>query len=111
MGTSPPGYLRLLGTNAMQQLLRGCRAREKNMGLKIPKKTHVKISSHLNFKTSENPKRNQRPRKVLRVKRRPQSLNLKDPTGKKNYLWTTGKDQSPPRSRLGSKKILFSFFF
>merc|ERR1712121_454323 len=107
MGTSPPGYLRLLGTNAMQQLLRGCRAREKNMGLKIPKKTHVKISSHLNFKTSENPKRSQRPRKVLRVKRRPQSLNLKDPTGKKIKDYWEGPKPSQVKVRVQKETFFF----
>ena len=46
--TSPPGYLRLLGTKAMRPTTERSQGKGKNMGLRIPKKTHVKISSHLN---------------------------------------------------------------
>ena len=36
--TSPPGYLRLLGTNAMQQILSGRRAREKTWDSEFQRK-------------------------------------------------------------------------
>ena len=57
------------------------------MGLKKFKENPCDVQFPVKLKKFREPKRNQRPREVPSVKRRPQSLNPKDPKEELKAYW------------------------